>query len=94
MIRKLITIILPLLTPFVVYYIWWWSTKRREMIEAQGGKVAPWEDLPWVWLITAGAGLVALSLIVTALLSGGDPFGDYVTPRMESGKIVPGRVGQ
>jgi cytochrome bd-type quinol oxidase subunit 2 len=94
MIRKLLTIGLPLLAPFVVYFIWWWTKRRRELAEARGREVAPWEDLPWVWLISAGAGLAALALIGTALTSGGDPFAEYQTPRFEDGKIIPGQVGR
>ncbi|NKB55913.1 MAG: hypothetical protein GKS00_06220 [Alphaproteobacteria bacterium] len=94
MIRKLLTIGLPFLSPFIVYLIWWWTTRRRALAEAEGRKVAPWEDMPWIWLISAGAALAATALIVTAVLSGGDPFAEYQTPRFEDGKIVPGRVGQ
>ncbi len=94
MIRKLLTIGLPLLAPFIVYFIWWWTMRRRALAEAEGRDVGPWENLPWIWLISTGVSLAAISLVVTALLTGGDPFADYQTPRFEDGKIVPGRVGQ
>lgn len=94
MIRKLLTIGLPFLTPFAVYLIYWWTVRRRQLIEAQGRHVGPWEDFPWAWVITCGAVLAAAALIATALWSGGDPFADYQTPRFEDGKIVPGRIGQ
>ena len=94
MIRKLLTIALPFLTPFVVYLIYWWAVRRRQLIEAQGRKVAPWEDFPWAWVVTAGAILTALALIGMTMVSGGDPFAEYQTPRFEDGKIVPGQVRQ
>ena len=56
--------------------------------------MAPWEDFPWAWVVTAGAILTALALIGMTMLSGGDPFAEYQTPRFEDGKIVPGQVRQ
>ena len=94
MIRKLLTVALPFLTPFVVYLIYWWTMRRRQLMEEQGRKVAPWEDFPWTWVVTAGAILTALALVSTTMLSGGDPLNEYHPPRYEDGKIVPGRVGQ
>lgn len=94
MIRKLLTIGLPFLAPFAVYMIYWWTVRRRQLIEAQGQPVGPWEDFPWAWLITLGAVLAAAALVATALFSGGDPFAAYQTPSFEDGKIVPGRIGQ
>lgn len=94
MIRKLLTIVLPFLVPFVVYMIYWWTMRRRQLMEAQGRKVSPWEDFPWIWLLSAGCVLAILTLGAVALLSGGDPFAEYQTPRFEDGRIVPGRVGQ
>jgi hypothetical protein len=82
------------MAPFVVYFIWWWTARRRALAEAEGRVVGPWENLPWIWLISAGVGLAAISLVFTALLTGGDPFSEYRTPYFEDGKIVPGRVGQ
>ena len=92
MIQKLLTIGLPLLAPFIVYFIWRATVRRRELADAEGRKMGPWEDMPWIWLISAGTALVALSLVLTAVLSGGDPFGEYQTPRFEDGKIVPGHI--
>tara|TARA_A100001037_G_scaffold41490_1_gene32581 strand:+ start:903 stop:1187 length:285 start_codon:yes stop_codon:yes gene_type:complete len=94
MIRKLLTVALPFLTPFVVYLIYWWTVRRRQLMEAQGRKVAPWEDFPWTWVVTAGAVLTAMTLIATTMLTGGDPSEAYHSPRLEDGKIVPGRIGQ
>ncbi len=94
MIRKLLTIGLPFLAPFTVYLIYWWTLKRRQLAEAQGREIGPWEDFPWVWLSTAGAGLAALALVAVVFLGDNDPFAEYQTPRFEDGKIIPGRVGR
>lgn len=94
MLHKLLTIALPFLAPFVVYMIYHWAVRRRQLLDAQGREVGAWEDFPWVWIVTIGAVLAAVALIVTAFVAGGDPFAKYTTPRFEDGKIVPGRVGQ
>ena len=46
MIRKLITIGLPFVAPFIVYFVWWWATKRREMAAADGRHLPSWQELP------------------------------------------------
>ena len=94
MIRKLLTVALPFLTPFIVYLIYWWAVRRRQLSEAQGRKVSPWEDFPWAWTVTAGSALTALVLIAMATIPGDAPTEEYRTPRFEDGKIVPGTKGQ
>ena len=92
MIRKLITIALPLLTPFAVYWVWWWATKRRELAEADGRHLPSWQELPWGWLVVCGAMLLAATLIL-GVIFGSDPrSGVYTSPRLENGVVVPGRI--
>jgi hypothetical protein len=94
MIRKLLTVALPFLTPFVVYLIYWWAVRRRRLSEALGREVTPWEQFPWAWIVTAGSALTALVLIASATIPDDGPTGDYKTPRFEDGKIVPGTPRQ
>ncbi len=94
MIRKLLTVALPFLAPFLVYLIYWWTTQRRKLAEAHGREVSPWEDFPWVWTMSAGATLTALVLVVMAIIPGDAPTEAYRTPRFEDGKIVPGNPRQ
>ena len=92
MIRKFITIGLPFLTPFAVYWAWWWATKRRELAAVDGRHLPKWQELPWTWLLAAGSSLLAISLIL-GVIFGSDPRGGvYHSPRMENGVIVPGRI--
>jgi len=91
MIRQLITIVLPLLTPFVVYYIWLWANRQRAEAEAEGRPMPHWQELPWLWLIISGAVLTSIVLVLTAVI-GADPSGVYTPPHMENGVIVPGRI--
>jgi hypothetical protein len=92
MIRKLITIGLPFVAPFMVYLIWWWATKRREMAAVDGRHLPSWQELPWTWLVMSGSVLLAASLIL-GVIFGSDPRdGVYTSPRLENGVIIPGRI--
>lgn len=80
MIRILLTYIVPLLLPAVLYFLW-----LRFSGNAQPRQV------PWSWLAIAGVVLVAIVLAGLALL-GGTPDGVYEPAHMENGVLVPGRI--
>lgn len=87
MILKVLKYAIPLLLPFVLYFVWAFLERRRA---AAGGRQA--KDAPWVWLTMAGLALLVVSLFATGLLSGSEPGGVYVPPHVEDGRVVPGRV--
>lgn len=93
MTRKLITVVLPFLVPFAVYGIYWWAAKRRQLAAAAGKPPSALESFPWTWLVTAGAGLAVLTVSLTVIFDRNDPSAEYHSPRLENGKIIPGRVG-
>ncbi len=84
MIRTLITILVPLLAPFVLYAVYARLTRRANPEAVL--------QTPWYWLVAVGLGLTITTLIVTATLTGSDPSGTYIPPRMEDGRIVPSEV--
>lgn len=86
MIRVVLEILLPFLLPFAAYFSFAFVANRAL------AKGIRWQDAPWVWLAIIGLSLTIISLVATALLSGEDPTGVYVPPRVEGGKIVPGHV--
>mgnify|MGYP003627168813 CR=1 FL=1 len=96
MTRQILTIVLPLLTPFVVYYIWHWFYRRHQLAEAEGRQIPQWQELPWTWLIISGAVLVSIVFALLAIFSmdldGSNAGGTYRTPHMENGVLVPGRI--
>ncbi|MDP6474482.1 MAG: DUF6111 family protein [Alphaproteobacteria bacterium] len=49
-------------------------------------------ELPWPWLLGVGIALMAASLVVISMESGGDREGTYVPPHVEDGKVVPAKV--
>ena len=93
MIRILLTYVVPLIVPAVIYFLW---------LRFRGG--AREREHPWPWLIGAGspfmrahglaicAGILLTAIVLAgfALLSG-TPDGIYEPAHLEDGKLVPGR---
>lgn len=88
MIRVLLTIVVPLLLPTVLYVLWLSTLGRPEL----AGAGMPWRGLPWAWLAVAGVALVALMLVALSVGLGEGQQGTYVPPHVKDGRIVPGRI--
>ncbi len=84
MLRALLEIVLPLLLPTALYLLWIMSVGPRAAFD--------WRGLPWVWLLGAGALLVAIVLFLAAADFGSRKEGVYVPPRWQGGRIVPGHI--
>jgi len=85
--RVLLTIVLPLLLPTVLYLLW--VTTLRP---ARRDGATLWRALPWLWLAGAGVALLAIVLFVVTVHFGARQEGVYVPPRWENGHIVPGHI--
>lgn len=85
--RIFLHVIVPLVTPFIIYAIWIYFDAQR-----QGRGKPNWEEGNWFWAMIVGSVLVAASLGYLAT-RGGDPGSQYQAPRYEDGKIVPGKMG-
>ena len=85
MIRILLTIVLPLVLPTLLYVLWIAAMRRAEL----AGPVL-WRAWPWTWLVAAGIVLCALLLYVVNVRLGSQ--GTYVPPQYIDGRIVPGHV--
>lgn len=91
MIRRILTIVIPLLAPLVAYLVWaWFTARRREALES-GRRLPAWQEWPWAWLITAGAALVTITLFTLGFSDGGGTDREYIPAHYENGKLVPGR---
>jgi hypothetical protein len=89
MTRVVLSILLPLLLPTALFFLYAWYLERR----ARAAGTEPREiDVPWSWLAIAGCLLAVLSLLVNVFYSGTEKGTRYEPPRLEDGKIVPGRV--
>jgi len=87
MLRVLLTIVLPLLLPTVLYLAW---LRAAHWSQAEGD--IHWAALPWIWLGGAGILLLALVLFVVSVHYGTSTQGVYVPPTYENGRIVPGHI--
>ena len=102
MVRILITYILPLVLPSVMYFAW--ASWVRRKIAAQHAQAQAEDDTitaeeiaaydiktPWFRLILAGIVLMGVGLVLTVLLSAPNPPDSvYQPPRVENGKVIPG----
>ncbi len=88
MTRILITYVLPLVLPALVWYLWHrFRPHRPGELEVKKG----WAAAPWPQLSVAGLILLTLTLGSIALLVGGDPGEVYEPARVIDGEVVPGR---
>lgn len=90
MIRILLTFVVPLLLPFVVYAVWGWLRRRQAL--ARGEPLPDLKGPPVVWLGALGLVLVALVLGGLSLQRGEGTLGRYAPPHVENGRIVPGTM--
>jgi hypothetical protein len=85
--RQFFSIVVPLLLPTVLYFLYMTTMRRRST--TAGGK-GVWEEVPWTWLGLAGAFLMAVTIGAFALFDGAEPGSEYRPPRLIDGKIEPG----
>lgn len=90
MIRKLLIIGVPLLTPLATYLIWAWFTARRREALAAGRRLPSWQEWPWAWLAISGALLVAATLFAVDFVGERRTDADYRPARYEDGRLIPG----
>ena len=89
--RMLLSYLLPIALPFVIYGVW--VAFARYKVRHAGQEGGPeWRDTPWTWLLIASTGLVAVGFLVLALQGGSPPGETYFPPSYSAGEIVPGRT--
>ncbi len=86
MTAKILTFVLPLLAPTVVYLIWMTLRAMR------AGKPEPkgWRSWPWIYLTGGGFALAAVVTVVLGFVTADAERGTYVPPHMDDGELVPG----
>lgn len=80
MLRKLLTIVLPLALPFIIYFGYVILARRAGLNSGQTGST--WRDAPWGVIVFSGVALMAAVLIAVRI------FGEQAPP---GAKIVPDR---
>ncbi|BBK29745.1 hypothetical protein EDC65_5390 [Stella humosa] len=91
MIRILLTTVLPLLAPAILYGLWLLFA-RRQARDLDAGRDSLAVRVPWMALLLAGAALTAISLLYFGISSGTDPWADHRPPALRDGAVVPGGV--
>ena len=91
MLRILLTIVLPVALPLLLY-IGYVSMMRRRAQAAGEDYLPGWAEGPWAWFALAGVGLVLAALVVVRLSSGVPPGTKLEAPRLIDGEVVPSRV--
>lgn len=82
--RQALSIILPLLTPALIYI--YLKTRAGTPV----GIAA--RNAPWIWLSAGGVALAAALLTTLALTSGGPTDSTYRPARFEDGRVISGDI--
>lgn len=94
MLRIFLTVVVPLLLPTAGYILYIMVIERRRVRAEETHTRAPWwVTAPWPWLLLAGAGLMAVTLVVIAFTSGAPPHAPYTPAHLEDGRVVEGVQG-
>lgn len=91
MAQKFLTIVLPLVLPLALYWLYVVMARRRARAAGSGDPLL-WHEGPWVWFALAGVILMAASLVTLRLMTGADPSDKIEPPHVVDGKVVPSRV--
>jgi hypothetical protein len=83
--RIVLSVVLPLILPTLLYFAYAWVQRRRGIAMA-----IQTAEVPWSWLVAAGVVLLAASLLAGFLLEQGTGTGIYHPARIIDGRIEPG----
>lgn len=88
--RIILQYVLPILLPTLVFIGWLALTRKPG--ETRAETLARVQDGPWYWLVISGFALMAAGLVYLGLSHGEPPGSDYVPPRVEDGRVIPGHT--
>lgn len=91
MLRVLLTVVLPLALPLLVYAGYLAMLRRRAQLTGET-RLPRWQEGPWPWLILAGVALLAAVFVAYRLSTGVPPGTKLEAPRLIDGKVAPSRV--
>ena len=91
MLKKFLTVALPLLLPFIVYGIYLALARRKARL-AGTGQLPRWQEAPWTWIVISSVLLMAAVLVALRMMSGVEPGTKLEPPRFIDGEVQPGRA--
>ena len=62
MLKKFVTIVLPMAAPVLVYWVYLVLARRKARLKAED-RLPGWQDAPWTWIIVSGVALVGVALV-------------------------------
>jgi hypothetical protein len=92
MIRVVIENLLLFLLPTMIYAAWMVYRHYQSESEGPPDHQQMISDAPLLWLFSAGAILVLLTLVAFESSSGGKPGQQYIAPSLKDGRIEPGHI--
>jgi hypothetical protein len=90
MLRKLLTIALPLAVPFIAYWIYLMAARRRARLAATGD-LPRWQQAPWTLIVVSAVILMSASLVLFGMTGRVEPGTKLAPPRLENGEVIPAR---
>ncbi len=90
MLRFLLTVVLPLFLPLVVYTAYLVLAQRKARLAGEG-RLPRWQTAPWGAITMSGLVLMLISLGYLRFSSGVAPGVKVTPPHLEDGKVVPSR---
>lgn len=90
MMRFLLTVVLPLLAPLIVYTGYLVLAQRKARL-AGAGQLPRWQAAPWGVITMSGLVLMLISLGYWRFSSGVAPGVKLERPHLEDGEVVPSR---
>ncbi|MFQ6017803.1 MAG: DUF6111 family protein [Kiloniellaceae bacterium] len=91
MLRKLLTIVLPIALPLLVY-LGYLVLARRRARRAGRDRLPRRPEAPWTWIVLSGVALMVAALVTWRMTSGVPPGTRLEPPRLIDGKVVPSHV--
>jgi hypothetical protein len=88
--KFILTKILPLALPIIIYLTWLFYARRRT--RKLGTSLNQLSDAPWLLITLSGALMLIFGLLAIGLFTGEKIGGEYIPPRLENGKIVKGHI--
>ena len=88
--KLLLTKILPLAVPILIYPVWLIYAHKRA--RKHGTQVNQLSDAPWLLIGLSGLSVLIIGMIALGLFAGEDIGGIYIPSYLENGEVVKGRI--
>jgi hypothetical protein len=79
----------PVLIPLIIYLLWMFIVRNKA--KRAGEPLPHFKDGPWFWAVVAALATGIVIFIILGL-SHQPNTGNYVPPKTENGRIIPGHV--